>query len=453
MNGQQPLPSLQQIWPHCSKLPNYLQGQAERSRCYRFHFADYCRFRLGKSIGSPPPPPSEGCRNSNGEVKEVQLNAAALTNLDSLHTPISFLSHSSVSSSGLVDSGSSHCFVDLSFVLLHSIPSYEISPVILRLLDGSVGTNITRTPDISIRFSTNDILPLKFYITKLDSISAFVFEHNWLHHYNLSIDWSAGQILYFRQLPQSVLSSAHSGPNISSETPALRPSASIPKPSVSSDSSSASNPSVLLGNSSLLPVSFINAAAYACLAPVKGNTIFMISISNSDSATGFAANTDPVDVSGILEEYHEFGDVFSKSQASMLSPHQPYNLKIDLDKGTEPPIGRMYSLSKTEMMALQQFLDENLRNSFVHPSNSSHSVPILFVKKKDSSLRLCVNFQGLNKISKKDRYPLPLISDLLDSPGKAWMYTKIDLQHAYHLVCIREGDEWLVMLFGLSNTS
>jgi hypothetical protein len=124
----------------------------------------------------------------------------------------------------------------------------------------------------------------------------------------------------------------------------------------------------------------------------------------------------------------------------------------------------MYSLSETEMKALREFLDENLNNGFVRTSNSSHGAPILFVKKKDGSLRLCVDFRGLNKISKKDRYPLPLISDLLDSPGKARIYTKIDLRHAYHLVCIREGDEWkttfrtkygsfewLVMPFGLSN--
>jgi len=94
----------------------------------------------------------------------------------------------------------------------------------------------------------------------------------------------------------------------------------------------------------------------------------------------------------------------------------------------------MYLLSETEMTALQQFLDENLHNSsFVRPSNSSHSAPILFVKKKDGSLRLCINFWGLNKISKKDCYPLLLISDLLDSPGKAQIYTKIDLRHAYLL--------------------
>jgi hypothetical protein len=64
------------------------------------------------------------------------------------------------------------------------------------------------------------------------------------------------------------------------------------------------------------------------------------------------------------------------------------------------------------------------------------------MQKKDGGLRLCVDFHGLNKITKKDHYPLPLIADLLDSPGKAWVYTKIDLQHAYHLVCKAEGDEW-----------
>ena len=89
---------------------------------------------------------------------------------------------------------------------------------------------------------------------------------------------------------------------------------------------------------------------------------------------------------------------------------------------------------------------------------------MLFICKKDGSLRLCVNFRGLNKITKKDRYPLPFISDLLSTAGKARIYTTIDLCHAYHLVHITEGDEWktafrtrygsfewLVMPFGLTN--
>ena len=68
--------------------------------------------------------------------------------------------------------------------------------------------------------------------------------------------------------------------------------------------------------------------------------------------------------------------------------------------------------------------------------------PVLFACKKDSSLCLCINFHGLDKIMKKDHYPLPHISNLLDSPCKARIFSKIDLCHAYHLVCIHEGDEW-----------
>jgi len=149
---------------------------------------------------------------------------------------------------------------------------------------------------------------LKFYTTKLDSTSVFVFGHNWLHHYNLLIDWSAGQITYFRRLLPSVLSSARPGTNGSPEPPvASFTSASDPLPSVDSPSIS-----VPLGNSSSPPsISFINAAAYVRLACVKGNTIFSISISVSDSVAGCSTSAEQVDLSSIPEDYHEFADVFS----------------------------------------------------------------------------------------------------------------------------------------------
>jgi len=132
-------------------------------------------------------------------------------------------------------------------------------------------------------------------------------------------------------------------------------------------------------------------------------------------------------MSGVPEEYHKYADVFSKERADTLPNHRPYDLKIDLEDGAEPPLGRMYSLSQTEVQALHEFLNENLRIRFIRPSKAGHGAPILFVKKKDGSLRLCVDFRGLNRLTKKDRYPLPLISDLLDAPGKARIYTKIDL--------------------------
>ena len=79
---------------------------------------------------------------------------------------------------------------------------------------------------------------------------------------------------------------------------------------------------------------------------------------------------------------------------------------------------------------------------FIHPSRSLGGAPVLFIHKKDGSLCLCVDFHGLNKITKKDCYPLPHISDLLDSPRKARFYMKVNLRHAYHLVRIQEGNKW-----------
>ena len=110
------------------------------------------------------------------------------------------------------------------------------------------------------------------------------------------------------------------------------------------------------------------------------------------------------------------------------------------------------------------FIDEHLSYGFIKQSTSAHGAPVLFIHKKDDSLHLCVDYQGLNKLTKKDHYSLPLISDLLNSPSKAKIYSKIDLHHTYHLAHIAKGDEWKttfctqygsfkwsVMPFGLKN--
>jgi len=196
---------------------------------------------------------------------------------------------------------------------------------------------------------------------------------------------------------------------------------------------------------------------------LSGSKIFAIQFSSTVQAKSTTISKK-IDLSSIPEEYHEYTDVFSKSKAETLAPHRPYDLRINLEKDSHPPVGTIYSLSKFKQETLKEFIDENLTNGFICSTSSPHGVPVLFVKKKDGSLWLCVDFHRLNRITKKDRYPLSLISDLLDSPRKARIYTKIDLRHAYHLVHIAKGDEWktafhtcygafkwLVMPFGLTN--
>jgi len=138
---------------------------------------------------------------------------------------------------------------------------------------------------------------------------------------------------------------------------------------------------------------------------------------------------------------------------------------ITLTLRKQPPFGPIYNLSKVESTALREFLQENLACNFIWPSQSACRAPMLFVKKKDSSLQLCVDWCRLNSITKKDWYLLPLIPNLLDRLRGSRIFTKINLRSAYNLVQIALGDKWkttfwtrygsfdfLVMHFGLTNT-
>ena len=211
------------------------------------------------------------------------------------------------------------------------------------------------------------------------------------------------------------------------------------------------------------PIALINAAAYVRACKLEGSIQFSIQLRPDGALRAASADAVP-DLSAVPEEYHDFTDVFSKAKALVLAPNREYDLTIELEEGANLPPGRLYSLSPVKLETLRAFIDENLCFGFIRPTSSSHAAPVLFVKKKDGSLQLCVDYQGLNKISKKDRYPLPLISNLLDSPGQVKVYTKINRMHAYHLVRIAKGDEWKtafwtrygsyewqVMPFGLTN--
>ena len=146
--------------------------------------------------------------------------------------------------------------------------------------------------------------------------------------------------------------------------------------------------------------------------------------------------------SSVPAEYHEFADVFSAADAKALPPHRPYDHTIDLEEGAAPPYGPIYSMSEMELKALREYLDDILGKGFIRPSNSPAGAPILFAKKKDGSLRLCVDYRGLNAITRKNRYPLPLVGDLLDRLRSAKFFTKIDLRAGYNNVRISPGHEW-----------
>ncbi|KAL2093003.1 hypothetical protein ACEWY4_010315 [Coilia grayii] len=170
------------------------------------------------------------------------------------------------------------------------------------------------------------------------------------------------------------------------------------------------------------------------------------------------------DISAAPDCYHDLREVFSKARATSLLPHRPYDCAIDLVPGSTPPRGRLYSLSGPEKRAMEEYIADSLAAGIIRPSSSPAGAGFFFVGKKDGSLRPCIDYQGLNDITVKNRYPLPLLTTTFELLQGATVFTKLDLRNAYHLVRIREGDEWktafntpnghneyLVMAFGLIN--
>jgi hypothetical protein len=134
-------------------------------------------------------------------------------------------------------------------------------------------------------------------------------------------------------------------------------------------------------------------------------------------------------------------DVFSKANAEKLALNRDINLAIDLLPGKEPLYGPMYPLSLRELVALKEFLEENLAKGFIRESKSPAGAPILFASKKDGSLRLCVDYRGLNAVTVKNRYSLPLISEIIDRVQGAYYFSKIDLKDAYYHLRIKVGNK------------
>ncbi|MBW0584785.1 hypothetical protein O181_124500 [Austropuccinia psidii MF-1] len=137
--------------------------------------------------------------------------------------------------------------------------------------------------------------------------------------------------------------------------------------------------------------------------------------------------------------YHQYLDVFSKVKAEKRPPHCTCDHHIEL-KGPLPPVGVIYSLSNQESDTLRAYISENVEKGFIWPSSSSLGAPVLFVKNKDGGPRLCVDYRKLNAFTRKNKYCVPPMNQILTVFNGSSIFPKIDLRGAYHLLRIKEGD-------------
>ena len=115
----------------------------------------------------------------------------------------------------------------------------------------------------------------------------------------------------------------------------------------------------------------------------------------------------------IPEEYQDFLPQFDEVVARELPPHRPCDHTMTLKEGFTPPFGPIYSLNRVELETLGEWIKENLDKGFIRSFSSPAGAPVPFAKKADGSLRLCVDYRGLNEGTIKNRYPLPWLHDTL----------------------------------------
>jgi hypothetical protein len=389
----------------------------------------------------------------------------------------------------MVDSGATQCFIHKSLVDKFDIPTTTLrQPIALDVADGrpiksGAITHKTSLVSMSVRSHHEKI---DLFVTNIGQHS-LILGTSWLKKHNPGIDWT-NRTIDFRSgfcratCMQKETTSFGNKKQLqppTSKKPETSQSKSksptvIPAPEKSYNQEYTSvfskplpTPKPSIGTIGLRSLKHsINKRQVASIVALDLQTGEKLNLSTLNQYSSKDDSQMEAETSNhsIPEEFSEFADVFSKTSADRLPEHTQYDHTIPLEPGSKPPFGPIYSLSATELKALDEYLKENLAKGFIRPSSSPAGAPILFVKKSDGSLRLCVDYRGLNKVTIKNRYPLPLIQENLDRLQSAKYFSKIDLRGAYNLIRIAAGEEWktafrtryglfeyLVMPFGLTN--
>jgi hypothetical protein len=183
-------------------------------------------------------------------------------------------------------------------------------------------------------------------------------------------------------------------------------------------------------------------------------------------AEASAKNSKPKGIKDIVPTtLHEYANVLSETAFNSLPERRKWDQAIELERKSSSGFRKVYPMTLTEQTEMDTFLEEALATGRSRQSKSPLGAPAFFIKKKDRKLRFVQDYRALNAITRKNRYPLPLINDLIHRLKNACYFTKLDVRWGYNNVRIREGDKWkaafrtnrglfepLVMYFSLTNS-
>eukprot|EP00877_Chromochloris_zofingiensis_P013639 jgi/Chrzof1/8529/Cz03g14150.t1 len=342
----------------------------------------------------------------------------------------------------LVDSGATHCFIGRRFVsrnglnFVNGLDSYTIVTA-----DGTKHSSSAIIPSILVKIGEHYRTHLKFIVADIDE--DIILGADWLKATNPHIDWDMGTVIVPKKAnkPATVLQS------------------------IRQSDANADVESMLISSLQLKRMVRKGQEAYAIYLKqaLDDDSIAKINAASASESDTSADNWtikdgDPA-AEALLQEY---SDVFQTPTG--LPPDRPVEHHIDIQPGSTPPFRQPYRMSTLELQELKKQLKDLLDRGYIQPSCSPYGAPVLFVRKKDGSMRLCVDYRALNKQTIRNRYPLPRVDDLIDALHGSAVYSKLDLASGYWQVKVHADDvhktafqtrygqfEWLVLPFGLCN--
>src|SRR6266511_2123677 len=318
----------------------------------------------------------------------------------------------------LLDSGASKNFVNESFASKNKMLTKKMSPMEVELADGRKSTTNRIVEINKLELGSYRTSGIKAQVMKLQRYD-IILGKPWLYHANPTIDWRTNTLTFNYGTKKIVVEATKT----SSETSC----------------------------SSI----YISRQQFSKIPDTE--EIFAVCVDNIE-------NVEERKNSEVTKLLKEFTDIFPNTLQERLPPKRTVDHAIYLVPGIEPPSRPIYKMSYMELDELKKQLVDLLKKGYIKPSVSPFGAPVLFVHKKDGTLRLCVDYRALNKITIKNRYPLPRIDELIDRLVGAKYFTKIDLYSGYHQIRIKEADisktafrtryghyEFLVLPFGLTN--
>jgi len=341
-----------------------------------------------------------------------------------------------------VDSGATREFVDCHYAKSNRLHTWKLSkPIPVYNVDGTLNEadSITEVVDLILRYRNHSEWTL-FSVTGLGK-QKLILGQSWLQKHNLEIDWATREVKMSRCPPQCC-----SGCRDEARVERIAWQAEIwwteavsdgPAPELHTDSEEEEPEEAeeLIGpGDRIFAIGLIPAPA----------EIRATSSVPQRLAKAFKCNSEASTPSGrsIPEHLKEFNSVFSKESFDALPESKKWDHAVELIPGEKASNCKVCPLAPTEQKELDQFLKENLETGRICLSKSPMASPVFFIKKKDGTLRLVQDYQALNAMTVKNKYPLPLISKLINKLRGAKYFTKLDVRWGFNNVRMKEGDEW-----------